>query len=342
MQTLSSSDYKLLKSLVSLNQNSLRKSLTAFLERKYTIIYKSKDYLIAVGDIPVALVAHMDTVFKETPKSIYYDEKQGVLWSPEGLGADDRAGIFSILKILQAGYLPTVIFTADEEKGCLGAEKMIKDYPNVPVDLKYIIQLDRRGTNDCVFYECANYNFIQYVEDFGFVENFGSFSDISVICPEWGIAGVNLSVGYEDEHSYVETLHIAPLFATINKVKIMLEKEDIPFFEYVSHAYTLPYQASSIPGIWNPGDWEDEESMEECMGCHVALSEYDMIPVTRKNGQRVFYCPECCVKKVSWCEDCGETFEISSDKKYCNKCSKKHKEKKNKCITKRSKKNSTK
>ena len=58
---------------------------------------------------------------------------------------------------------------------------LIHQVPQPFADMKYIIQLDRRGTSDCVFYNCANEAFIEYVEKFGFIENFGSFSDISEI-----------------------------------------------------------------------------------------------------------------------------------------------------------------
>ena len=90
-------------------------------------------------------------------------------------------------------------------------------------DLNYIIQLDRRGSNDCVFYECNNPEFVEYVEAFGFVTAHGTFSDISTICPSWGIAGVNLSIGYIDEHSYSEILYVGNMLATIGKVEKMQE-----------------------------------------------------------------------------------------------------------------------
>ena len=34
-----------------------------------------------------------------------------------------------------------------------------------------MIELDRRGKNDCVFYDCYCPDFIEYVEQFGFEEN---------------------------------------------------------------------------------------------------------------------------------------------------------------------------
>ena len=200
--------------------------MSQYLKAKYDNVIVTKDYIIAIGNIPIALIAHMDTVFKIPVSDLYYDQKKGVLWSPEGLGADDRAGIFAIIKILQDGLRPSVILTTGEEDGGVGACAICDKYPECPIPgLKYLIQLDRHGSNDCVFYDCYCPEFVDYVESFGFCERWGSFTDISFLMPEWQIVGVNLSIGYEDEHSRTEILNIGPLFDTIRKVKNMLTEQ---------------------------------------------------------------------------------------------------------------------
>ena len=108
-------DYELFKIIVQSSQTKLQKILYKILKRHYKNIINTSDYIIAQGDIPVALVAHMDTVFKAPPTEIYYDRRKNVMWSPTGLGADDRAGVFSILQLIKAGYRPHVIFTTDED-----------------------------------------------------------------------------------------------------------------------------------------------------------------------------------------------------------------------------------
>lgn len=325
MRELTSKDYKLLKSLCGLSQKNLRKTILSYVKNKYDNVYHTKDFIMAMGNIPIGLVAHMDTVFKDSPKNIYYDREQGVIWSPEGLGADDRAGVFLILKIIQAGLRPTVIFTTDEEKGALGAEALIQKYKQVPCDLNYIIQLDRRGTNDCVFYDCDNPNFVNYIEGFGFFEAAGTFSDISVICPEWGVAGVNLSVGYEDEHSYIETLHVTPLLKTLERVTKMLQKKDIPTFIYIPATecfkwWKKPYTTSLYYD-------DDEDDIFYCSKCHKAFPGYSTIPCKGSDGSLKYYCPDCCVDSVHWCVDCGEAFEADNEEDIvCPDCVKKHKE----------------
>lgn len=176
-----------------------------FLCQKYENVIITKDYIVAIGEIPIALVAHLDTVYKTPVSNLYYDRQKCIMWSPEGLGADDRAGVFAIIKILHEGLRPTIIFTTDEEQGGRGAT--VLGTQNCPTKLKYMIELDRRGESDCVFYDCYNPEFVKYIESFGFKEAYGSFSDISFLMPPWKVCGVNLSIGYEEEHSYIEQLN---------------------------------------------------------------------------------------------------------------------------------------
>ena len=227
MKILNENDFKLMKKLISFNQEETREFVAGFLDNFYQEVIETDDYILAEGNIPIALVAHLDTVFDDdgNERNFIFQYFNGNLYHPDGAGFDDKAGIFSIFKILESGYLPNVIFTTNEEIGSLGAKKLIEDFPECPFsDLRYLIQLDRENENDCVFYLCENKEFISYVESFGFVEAFGTSTDIRHICPVWDIAGVNLSIGYNDQHTENETLDIIIMFNTISKVKEMLDE----------------------------------------------------------------------------------------------------------------------
>ena len=102
----------------------------------------------------------MDTVFKHPAREVFYDRQQNVIWSPDGLGADDRAGVFAIIQIIKKGLRPHIIFTTDEESGAWGATALSKEQCPFE-DLRYVIELDRRGSNDCVFYDCENLEFTE-------------------------------------------------------------------------------------------------------------------------------------------------------------------------------------
>ena len=217
---------KLLLKLLTLNQKETYGFLRGVLSRYYKNPHFDKDYIYCKGTLPILLVAHMDTVYDHeyrrygyfkyeqkqdiNNKQIFYDNDQQVIWSPQGLGADDKAGIYLILRLLQNNLRPHVLFTTDEEIGGFGAESFAQDYKKVlkRSDIKYIIELDRQGKEDCVFYDCANEEFENFINSFGFITEYGSFSDISTICPACGIAGVNLSVGYYQEHTLGEYMSI--------------------------------------------------------------------------------------------------------------------------------------
>lgn len=210
-------------------------------------------FIYAEGIIPVLVVAHMDTVFEEPPLIVL--KKYGMLYNPlGGLGGDDRCGIYAILKLLEdAQFRPYVLFTEDEEIGGVGAFKAVDklDIPNV----KYIIEFDRRGSNDCVFYGCGNEEFIKYIETFGFKKAEGSFSDISILGSHWNIASVNLSCGYYEEHTNGEFVIFEELLETIKKAKKMLGGlSDAPYFDYqekCSMAYDI-YGLNELYPFFDP------------------------------------------------------------------------------------------
>lgn len=297
MKRISDDDFKLFTGLVKLTQNDLHQKLYKFLKRYYKKenIINTEDYLIGIGDVPIGLVAHMDTVFDSPPEHIYYDDRKWTFWSPEGLGADDRAGIFIILKVLMSGVLPTVIFTTNEELGGLGASQLIEDYPEAPAELKYLVQLDRRHNKDAVFYDCKNEDFIEYIENYGFIYEDGIFSDISIICPIWNIAGVNLSVGYLNEHTYIETLDMAAALNTFKQVLAMIDNSfSAKSFDFGERDL---YHKNFSWSVYNV----------RCDGCRKLFFDYEMVPVETKGGTK-YYCPDCTVDKVDWCDICNKPY----------------------------------
>lgn len=304
MKLLKDSEYRTFEQLCGLTQGSVHATMIKYLKSKYTTVVSTNDYTYAVGDIPIALVAHMDTVFKFPADEVFYDRQKNVMWSPNGLGADDRAGVFAIIQIIKKGLRPHIILTTDEEIGARGAYQLSAiDCPFK--DLRYIIQLDRRGSNDCVFYDCNNPQFTDYIETFGFVEAIGSFSDISVICPAWKVAGVNLSIGYRDEHSISEVLFVGHMLSTIDKVCRMLQEKDIPHFEYIPamyHNYWMKYYL-------NHGD------DTHCRHCKREFLPEELILVKSAEGDIQPWCIDCISGNVEFCSCCGDAYEVTKDPK---------------------------
>lgn len=193
-------------------------------------------YVYIKGDIPILLTAHMDTVHKERVKRV--TQKNGILWSPQGIGGDDRCGIYIILKILGMGYKPYVLFCEDEEKGGIGSSKFCRSkYIHDLKELKYFIGLDRRGQDDAVYYDCGNYDFKRFIEtETEYKENWGSFTDICNLSDKTDVASVNLSVGYYREHTIEEYINLKDMEYTLKMVQQLLEIDysDMAGFDYQS------------------------------------------------------------------------------------------------------------
>lgn len=219
-------------------------------------ITDNKNYLIAEGDIPIALVAHLDTVHAVEPFQFFYDEKEMVMWSPQGLGADDRAGVILILSILSEGYRPHLIFTTGEEHGGIGANKLVKDYNEVPFNIDFMIELDRCGSEDAVFYDCMNHSFIDYICSFGFTFEEGSFTDICILGRNWNIAATNLSVGYYNEHTKAEYWGLFEADDTITKVINILRSKNNNTYMYVPATKDNRIIRCSCGRLCYPGEYD--------------------------------------------------------------------------------------
>lgn len=217
--------------ILQATQPELKEVIVNFLNKKKFKPVVGDGFVYAKGDIPILLVAHLDTVHKQIPKDIYYDKDKQVLWSPQGIGGDDRCGVFTILRLLE-NFKPHILFTEDEEIGCVGAKKVVETI--VKPEVKFIVEIDRRGSEDCVFYDCGNKKFQEYIESFGFITAIGSYSDIVVLSDKWEIASVNLSSGYYNEHTTNEIIRTDILNNTYTRVKkiLLADKNNDTFFDY--------------------------------------------------------------------------------------------------------------
>jgi len=215
-------------------------SLKRYLVGKLKETYEDEDvlvgdgYIFTKGDIPILLTAHMDTVHEVTVKEFH--EENGIIKSPQGIGGDDRCGIYMILKLIERGYKPSVLFCEDEEIGGIGSNKFVKtELIEELKACKYLIELDRVNSNDAVYYDCGNKEFKEFISEVtGYKEAYGSFSDISHLSPACDRASVNLSCGYYKAHTTDEYVVLSEMENTINKVAelLSLDYKDIEAFDY--------------------------------------------------------------------------------------------------------------
>ena len=171
-----------------------------------------------VGEIPPKRV---DLILDVSGNKISLSEKS----KAHVLGADDRAGIYAMFKIVSSlsSQLPFVVLTDKEEVGGIGA-KAVVDSGLLDVYATYIscyIELDRKGNGEFVSYDQSgspNKALGEMFIDQGFKLGHGSYSDVSDFTFRTGVSNVNLSVGYRHEHTTKEILFLDELDLTVSRV----------------------------------------------------------------------------------------------------------------------------
>jgi len=205
--------------ILQMSQAELKQYLSGHLRALNYDMMIENGFLYAAGEVPVLLVAHLDTVHNEVPIIICRSADGRYIMSPQGIGGDDRCGVYMILQIISEVRCH-VLFCEDEERGGRGARAF--ENSGLNVDVNYIVEIDRRGNNDAVFYGCKNLDFTEFVCSFGFKEAIGTFSDISVVAPYLKTAAVNISAGYYNEHRLHETIDTTAMKNNVDRIVRMV------------------------------------------------------------------------------------------------------------------------
>lgn len=273
--------------ICKMTQPELKKDLHSWLINKYgkKNVVNEDGYLYAKGTEPVLMTAHMDTVHDVKPRVILH--KDGIISSPQGIGGDDRCGIWMITEIInKTDHRPSILFCEDEEIGGIGSSKFCKSkYIDDLKEMKFLIELDRANKNDLVFYDDENEDFICWCEnETGYRYNWGSFSDISHLCPKCGVSGVNISCGYYKAHTLEEYVVMEEMYESTRIALHLLEQADkVEQFEYIEYKYGKLSSQYSL--------WDDDY-------CEYTIHYYD-------NGNIIY---ETILEGSSECEALGQFF----------------------------------
>jgi len=279
---------------------------------------KEKSYIYAKGELPVCLVAHLDTVHHKTVETI--NLKDDIMSSPEGIGGDDRCGVATIIKALENGYRPHVLFTCGEETGGYGARAFTIDYKTLE-GVNWFVEIDRKGRDDVVCYQDDNDQLTKIFEKFDFKKNWGTFTDISILCPHFGVSGVNISSGYYFPHQTKEEIHLKDLDVVFGRLTSILEsnyvKEKI---KYVKRNYSTSAQSYLGKPINYNQDvikrypyGEQHVRLSSCVNCGVRGIKDNKSLFDTDYGA---LCPTCLNRYISrgWlykCPDCGDILSDS-------------------------------
>lgn len=194
------------------------------------------------------IVAHLDQVQKTHSNDFVAVETYDLImgYSPlnkrqEGLGADDKNGIWIALKCLKKYDILKVAFFVGEEVGCVGSSKAWMEFFE---NTRFVIQPDRRGSNDMVtsigFTELCSEDFIESTDykDYGYDLSDGMFTDVLSL-KEQGlpVSCINLSCGYYNPHTDYEIVVKEDLINCLAFVEHIIEKCTQPY----PHEYREEY-----------------------------------------------------------------------------------------------------
>lgn len=205
------------------------------------------------------LSAHLDQV-RTNGKAVkfYMNEWEMIVafnskWERTSLGADDKNGVWVILKTLEKIKDINFIISEGEESGCIGihkleSESVLSDNIN---ESQYCIVLDRKGYSDMLksgscntFCSTLAQSLCNYLKQ-DFTVTTGSLSDTCTLCNF--CESVNMSVAYSNPHTSTEMTD----FKRLKEIKDMV----IDVVQNFKHYSTPPsvYKTSTTSYTYNYG-----------------------------------------------------------------------------------------
>ena len=164
------------------------------------------------------IVAHMDQVQERHSKDFIAYEAEDIIigFSPkireqQGLGADDKCGLWIGLKCLQKFEALKLAFFVGEEVGCKGSGLANMAFFD---DCRFVIEPDRKGAEDLItqigWTPLCSDVFLKDIgfKKFGYKETDGMMTDIEALKDNGlMLSCINLSCGYYKPHSNEEFVY---------------------------------------------------------------------------------------------------------------------------------------
>ena len=289
-------DKRLLKEIISNSQSMLyTKVITDRTMSKYIDTAIEDRYIILKKDnkIKPMLCVHLDTINTHsrcTDENFnindIVDFGEGIMLKPTSklscLGADDRAGVYIILKhyneLIEKYHIG--IF-CDEEIGAKGSGSM-----RTLEHVSCFIGLDREGSKQVATYGYDNTELLSKFTQLGFKEHYGSFTDASVLAQMFNKACCNLSVGYYYQHTADEYVLFDDISHTIEillNVELVFDKEDYPI-ETTYYGYNYIDKSKSF--FDDDAIWGDD--ITSCYNCGLIVNDGVL-----SNDLVWGHCPHC-------------------------------------------------
>lgn len=289
-------DKKLLINILASSQKELFKDFMRINPKHIEQVWDNSFIILKSDDkVKPMLCVHLDTINTHSKCgddkfnfTDIVDFQEGMMLKPTTnlscLGADDRAGVYIVMKyynqLIEKYHIG--IF-CDEEIGAKGSGSMC-----TLENVSCFIGLDREGTKQVATYGYDNSELLSKFTNLGFNEHFGSFTDASVLAQMFNKSCCNLSVGYHYQHTADEFVLYDGIIHTIEvllSVDLVFDKEDYPI-ETTKYGYNYIHDTSSFfddDNIWG-------DTVTECYHCGAVVSDGVL------SNELVWgHCPHCFV-----------------------------------------------
>lgn len=245
------------------------------------------------GGLPkVMFSSHTDTVHqREGKQRLVYNIATSEYHKNDGepLGADDGAGVWLMLEMIDRKVPGVYVFHRGEERGGIGSSGIADEYGTFLEVFDAAIAFDRKATYSVITWQgmgrCAsdefalalaeglnnaNDDFMYDADDSGIFTDTANYTDIIPECS-------NVSVGYYDEHTPRERLHLPHLFA-LRDALTKVNWEALPIKRDPSKPETW---GSQYDRNWDVAFTQDESWREYTKSSRVSTLTHGTRKVTR-------------------------------------------------------------
>lgn len=209
------------------------------------------------SDTYPCVVAHLDQVQSSREQDFKAVETEDVIfgWAPstgkfQGLGADDKNGIWIALKCLEEFDVLKVAFFVGEEVGCIGSGKADMTFFE---NCRFIVQPDRKGSSDLITSICGEICSSDFERDiqaplFGYTATSGLMTDVLELSERGvGVSCINLSCGYYKPHTEEEYTIKRDIVNCLNFVRFIITN----CTDVYPHKYDDGYSYGRYNGVYS-------------------------------------------------------------------------------------------
>lgn len=264
------------------NERAMKKFIKGYVKKHIPRVTFRSDHVgnlymtRGISETYPCIVAHLDQVQREHSKDFKAIETEEIIfgYSPknrrkEGLGADDKNGIWLALKCLEKYECIKVVFFVSEEIGCIGSRNADMNFFE---DTRFVIEPDRRGYEDLItdisFTSLCSNEFLKDIgfERFGYKEKSGMMTDVLELKERGlGVSCINLSCGYYEPHSDEEFTVKKDLLNCLRLVEHIIEncQSVYPHENLDSGYYNGYYGMDAETEIWDILSCDPNLSVED-------------------------------------------------------------------------------